>query len=155
MLTLLFALACGAAEPPTPAAPVEAAAAPAEVAAVSPPSLGAQVYLARCATCHGPQGKGDGPAASALTPPPTDLTGPRPADKRGQPGGRRVIIEQGSPGTAMVGFKGVLTDEELLAVEQFVHELRHGPGAPMPPAGGQGMGGGRGPGGGMGGGGGS
>jgi mono/diheme cytochrome c family protein len=32
------------------------------------------VYQRFCAACHGMTGHGDGPAAAALTPPPTDLT---------------------------------------------------------------------------------
>lgn len=32
------------------------------------------VYRRYCAACHGVEGRGDGPAAVALTPPPTDLT---------------------------------------------------------------------------------
>jgi mono/diheme cytochrome c family protein len=32
------------------------------------------VYRRYCASCHGVEGRGDGPAAGALTPPPTDLT---------------------------------------------------------------------------------
>jgi mono/diheme cytochrome c family protein len=35
---------------------------------------GSQMYVAYCAACHGKDGKGDGPAASALKVPPTDLT---------------------------------------------------------------------------------
>lgn len=31
-------------------------------------------YLSYCASCHGPEGKGDGPVAASLTTPPTDLT---------------------------------------------------------------------------------
>src|ERR1039458_5362006 len=38
------------------------------------PSSGAEMYKAYCAVCHGTDGKGDGPAASALKVPPTDLT---------------------------------------------------------------------------------
>jgi mono/diheme cytochrome c family protein len=32
------------------------------------------VYRRYCASCHGVEGRGDGPAAAALSPPPTDLT---------------------------------------------------------------------------------
>jgi mono/diheme cytochrome c family protein len=32
------------------------------------------IYVQHCAACHGISGKGDGPAAGALSPPPTDLT---------------------------------------------------------------------------------
>jgi len=35
---------------------------------------GAEMYAQYCAACHGPSGKGDGPAASAFKTPPADLT---------------------------------------------------------------------------------
>jgi mono/diheme cytochrome c family protein len=35
---------------------------------------GAEMYKTWCASCHGPTGKGDGPAAAALKKPPADLT---------------------------------------------------------------------------------
>ncbi len=35
---------------------------------------GAEMYQTYCATCHGTEGKGNGPAAEALKVPPTDLT---------------------------------------------------------------------------------
>jgi mono/diheme cytochrome c family protein len=38
------------------------------------PNSGVDMYKAYCAACHGVSGKGNGPAASALKTPPTDLT---------------------------------------------------------------------------------
>jgi mono/diheme cytochrome c family protein len=46
---------------------------PVPVTATSP-SSGEEMYKTYCAVCHGPDGKGKGPAADALKVPPTDLT---------------------------------------------------------------------------------
>ena len=43
-------------------------------APVTNASDGAQMFQAYCAACHGKEGKGDGPAASALKTKPADLT---------------------------------------------------------------------------------
>lgn len=40
----------------------------------TPASSGKQMFEAYCASCHGKEGKGDGPAAAALKVPPADLT---------------------------------------------------------------------------------
>jgi len=46
------------------------------VQAVSMPDAreGAAIYAENCAQCHGATGKGDGPWAVGMSPPPTDLT---------------------------------------------------------------------------------
>lgn len=38
------------------------------------PASGKEMYMNHCAACHGADAKGDGPAATALKTPPTDLT---------------------------------------------------------------------------------
>lgn len=38
------------------------------------PSSGKEMFVAYCAPCHGIDGRGDGPAASAFRTPPSDLT---------------------------------------------------------------------------------
>lgn len=49
---------------------------PTQRPAAKPANLesGKQMYLKYCASCHGKEGKGDGPAAWAMNTPPTDLT---------------------------------------------------------------------------------
>jgi mono/diheme cytochrome c family protein len=42
--------------------------------AYTDPSSGSDMYAQLCAACHGPGGKGDGPAAPEFKRPPTDLT---------------------------------------------------------------------------------
>ena len=102
----------------------EAAPAPApagaEGAAGGDQALGAQVYEANCATCHGASGGGDGPAGAGLQPPPANFT-----DGEWKYGGElesvKNVIINGIPGTAMIAWKGTLTDEEIDAVAR--HEL--------------------------------
>jgi mono/diheme cytochrome c family protein len=45
-----------------------------ETARRVPSMQGADTYKAYCASCHGPEGKGNGPAATALKKAPADLT---------------------------------------------------------------------------------
>jgi len=40
----------------------------------TPMTSGQEMFRTYCATCHGPGGKGDGPAAMSLKKPPADLT---------------------------------------------------------------------------------
>jgi mono/diheme cytochrome c family protein len=57
-------------------APPAAKAAPAATAAVTPAVLekGRALYKANCAPCHGEGGRGDGPGAGVMKPPPRDHT---------------------------------------------------------------------------------
>jgi high-affinity iron transporter len=60
-------------------------------------------FTARCAVCHGATGRGDGPGAKGLTPPPADLTD---AARMGAHSlfGLYDTITLGIKGTAMTGF---------------------------------------------------
>ena len=84
---------------------------------------GQAVFSANCATCHGDTGRGDGPAAVGLEPPPADLSDGAWVTGDGSLAAIRNVIENGSPGTAMIGWKGTLSDAEIASVAQFVQSL--------------------------------
>jgi mono/diheme cytochrome c family protein len=69
-------------------------------------SAGKSLFSVNCASCHGTEGKGNGPAASALNPKPRDFTG---GYWRYGGGVARIVqtITTGSPGTAMAPFTGI------------------------------------------------
>ena len=96
---------------------------PAEVSKDPLLAAGREIYLARCAGCHGTTGKGDGPnAKSPAGPPAGDLTddvwkhGSRPEQVLG-------VIRDGSKDTAMAAWRGILGDESLRAAAAYVYYL--------------------------------
>jgi high-affinity iron transporter len=84
---------------------------------------GKTIYAANCASCHGEAGKGDGEAGKALTPPPADFTDKFHA-RYYSDAGRVQIIRKGSPGTAMVGWEGTLSAQDILDVYAYVRAFR-------------------------------
>jgi high-affinity iron transporter len=88
------------------------------------PSLGSgrAIYGARCASCHGDAGRGDGPAAARMDPLPANFTDtallasatPRDFYRK---------VAHGVPGTAMAAFDSVLTREERWDVVAYVLTL--------------------------------
>ena len=73
---------------------------------------GRELYTSRCVFCHGAAGKGDGPAAAALKPSPTNFAR---ADywKQARLDTIKGVIENGKPGTAMVAFKASFNAEQI------------------------------------------
>lgn len=81
---------------------------------------GQESYRLYCQSCHGEKGRGDGPAATALTPPPADLA------QLVQTIGDDYLfwrISEGKEGTAMIGWKGVLSDAQIWEIIAFLHTL--------------------------------
>jgi mono/diheme cytochrome c family protein len=84
--------------------------------------LGQRVYAERCTVCHGPEGRGNGPAAPSMIPRPRDLTFGffkyRTTPPEYPPRDEDLIrtITNGLPGSAMPHFHDVLSEDEIRAV---------------------------------------
>jgi high-affinity iron transporter len=97
-----------------------------QVAPRQPPDLRAAPadFAAHCALCHGAAGRGDGPAAKGLDPPPIDLTdGARQAQRSVL--GLYNAITLGIKGTAMTGF-ATLGESQRWALAFYVSTLAGG-----------------------------
>ena len=83
---------------------------------------GKAIYQAKCVTCHGAQGKGDGPLGTKLKPPAGDFTSAESKKKSEEE--LRNIIENGVSKTAMVAWKKQLNETEIQDVLAHVLTLR-------------------------------
>jgi mono/diheme cytochrome c family protein len=104
------------------------AAAPAK-AAVTPAMIeqGRAIYKANCAACHGEGGKGDGPAAGALKPPPRDHTDPVYMKTLTDKNLADVIVMGGAiKGKPLMPSHPQLRGAELDALVAFVRSLSAG-----------------------------
>ncbi|HEV7222759.1 MAG TPA: redoxin domain-containing protein [Pirellulales bacterium] len=85
-------------------------------------SRGKLVYQVYCNRCHGPEGRGDGPSAAELKPPPRDLHA-RPLKHGAAPAQLRKVIVEGVPGTAMPSAGQALSPSDVEALVAFVQTL--------------------------------
>jgi mono/diheme cytochrome c family protein len=84
-------------------------------------AAGKAVFQQSCTVCHGSEGKGDGPAAVALNPKPTNLT----AGKFHHGGSDAELfksISNGVPGTSMVGWAS-LPEKDRWNLVNYVKSL--------------------------------
>ncbi len=81
---------------------------------------GAKVFQTNCEACHGPQGHGDGIASQSLEPKPKDL-----AVFEESVGDDYLFwrISDGKPGTSMVAWKSILTEEQIWQAVSFIRTL--------------------------------
>ncbi len=122
VLSLLLA-ACGGASQaePTPIPTVPAAYAGKTMPASADASAGKEVFTVNCESCHGPQGHGDGPAAASLDPKPRNLP------QFVQLVGDDYLfwrVSEGVPGTSMVAWSNVLSEEDIWNVIAYVRTLK-------------------------------
>jgi mono/diheme cytochrome c family protein len=91
VLLVVLVGGCRSEPSPPPVDAVQAAFGEAELSARE--SHGRRVFLARCATCHGAEGRGDGQNAYNLQPPPPDF---QQSLRNLSPAERRQVIEGGT-----------------------------------------------------------
>jgi cytochrome c oxidase cbb3-type subunit 2 len=77
---------------------------------------------AECAECHGPEGRGDGPAALLLTVKPSDLTR-RPFKGGATPRDIVRTLITGFDGTSMPSYEGVLDDDEVWSLAHWLDSI--------------------------------
>lgn len=87
-----------------------------------PPNLeslqeGKSLYVQHCQSCHGQSGRGDGPAAAALTPVPADLVAHVPSHPDWD---LFRLIQNGISGTSMRPYHDVLTVNEIWHVVNYI-----------------------------------
>ncbi|BCA55959.1 hypothetical protein W02_30990 [Nitrospira sp. KM1] len=91
--------------------------------------LGQRIFAKRCAVCHGPDGRGNGPAAPSLIPHPRDFTKGQFKYKSTPPGQPPTdedltrVITNGLTASAMPYWGDLLTTEEIRAVVDHVKSL--------------------------------
>lgn len=86
-----------------------------------------EVYQKQCAVCHGAEGKGDGPAAAALTPRPGNFTDPALFGDRAD----AELIQSITDGVqGMPQFGPRLDAETISALVQYVRSFSQPAGVP-------------------------
>jgi cytochrome c oxidase cbb3-type subunit I/II len=79
---------------------------------------GKSLFAANCASCHGDTGAGNGPAAGALAPSPTNFHLKKPTEERAW-----EVLENGVPGTAMPPWQSQLSADQRHALVEFVRSF--------------------------------
>jgi mono/diheme cytochrome c family protein len=97
---------------------------PATVMTATPALLarGRELYDRECATCHGPQGRGDGPGGKALDPRPRDFSSSRGWENGPTLPGIYKTLEEGLPRSGMGSFS-YLARRDRMALAHLVQSL--------------------------------
>lgn len=120
-----------AAAAPAAEAPAAATEAPA-AATAGVNAAGQKVFNTYCATCHGPKGKGDGPAAVALNPKPLDFSvgafkyDPNGNGTKGDIEDIKAIVHDGAAkhgGSPLMTPWPMIKPDDLQAVAEYVKSL--------------------------------
>lgn len=91
------------------------------------PANGGSIYVDKCAPCHGPSGKGDGPQANQLPNPPAAV-GTAELARQSTPSDWYTIISQGNLERFMPPFSGSLSERQRWDVVAYLYTLSTEPG---------------------------
>jgi mono/diheme cytochrome c family protein len=87
---------------------------------------GAEIYEINCASCHGPEGKGDGPAAAGLDPQPASLADAHLMEDMSD-GALFWRVNEGGMiepfNSAMPAWKDTLSQDEIWQVIAYIREF--------------------------------
>jgi mono/diheme cytochrome c family protein len=83
-------------------------------------AAGQQLYTQHCTPCHGLTGRGNGPLAAGLRPPPADLVVHVPLHTDHD---LFQLIRDGIAGTAMAPFGGQMTEEDIWHTINYLKTL--------------------------------
>jgi mono/diheme cytochrome c family protein len=84
-------------------------------------AIGQELFNENCIACHGPEGRGNGPTAQSLSPPPADFAAGHTAIHTD--GDLYFWILQGIEDTAMPAFESQLTEEQAWHLVNYVRRL--------------------------------
>jgi mono/diheme cytochrome c family protein len=87
---------------------------------------GAEIYEVNCASCHGPEGKGDGPAAAELDPQPASLADAHLMEDMSDGALFWRVSEGGMMepfNSAMPAWKDTLSEDEIWQVVTYIREF--------------------------------
>ena len=128
LMSIMILAACGTSSGSTDSdSETPLATVPAEYAGKTNPygtemaAEGAKTFQSSCEMCHGPEGRGDGPAGQSLDPRPKNL-----AVLQKGAGDDFLFwrISEGKPGTSMIAWKGILSEEQIWQVVSFIRTLK-------------------------------
>lgn len=132
MPVLALATGCGSSDESKSSGETAAAPAAADSRNATPEMItrGKEIYQANCIACHGEGGKGDGPAAGVLKPPPRDHTDKAYMSTLTDEDLKKVIVMGGAiKGRPLMPSHPQLRGEELDSLIAFVRSLSEGGGS--------------------------
>ncbi len=82
---------------------------------------GKNLFVTMCASCHGEDGKGNGPGAAALNPPPRNFANEEGWKNGSSLSGIYTSLQEGIPGTGMIPY-AILTPKDKFSLVHYIRK---------------------------------